>query len=226
MSQRKELSSSLTGDTRKGLDAESRLGSKYLPCRLCTPGVGEAKRTSMEPLGREDMAAQQEKDGTASAWLLCSLDVLSGRTSPPRGESQWGEGTLGVPSPATYFHTSSRPLGLNYDPTLRPAFPSFALLPRGLCPWPESGGRGGTVMPWASGACHSHHPRLCLSPTVQVRQAEAEASREGGSAPSQGGPQVVVLRLAHPSPHHCPPAWPLLCSVLTLSASSPCSSIT
>lgn len=86
MSQRKELSSSLTGDTRKGLDAESRLGSKYLPCRLCTPGVGEAKRTSMEPLGREDMAAQQEKDGTASAWLLCSLDVLSGRTSPPRGE--------------------------------------------------------------------------------------------------------------------------------------------
>lgn len=106
---------------------------------------------------------------------------------------------MGVPSPATYFHTSSRPLGLNYDPTLRPAFPSFALLPRGLCPWPESGGRGGTVMPWASGACHSHHPRLCLSPTVQVRQAEAEASREGGSAPSQGGPQVVVLRLAHPS---------------------------
>lgn len=58
---------------------------------------------------------------------------------------------------------------------------------------------GGTVMPWASGACHSHHPRLCLSPTVQVRQAGAEASREGGSAPSQGGPKVVVLRLAHPS---------------------------
>lgn len=58
---------------------------------------------------------------------------------------------------------------------------------------------GATVMPWASGARHSHHPRLCLSPTAQVRQAEAEASREGGSAPSQGGPQAVVLRLAHPS---------------------------
>lgn len=50
-------------------------------------------------------------------------------------------------------------------------------------------------MPWASGARHSHHPRLFLSPTVQVRQTEAE----GGSAPSQGRPQAVVLRLDQPS---------------------------
>lgn len=39
MSQRTELSSSLTIDTRKGLDEESGLGSKYLLCCLCTPGV-------------------------------------------------------------------------------------------------------------------------------------------------------------------------------------------
>lgn len=39
----------------------------------------------------------------------------------------------------------SRPLGLNYDPPLRPAFPSPGLLPRGICPWPENCGWGGPL---------------------------------------------------------------------------------
>ena len=104
--QRKEFSS-LPREIRKDLDAESRLGSKYLLCRLGTPGVWEAERAWPEPLGHgsappsavrhgRDGPTGKERNGIFLASLKPSHAPRQNRSSRRRGSSKVDASSPGV----------------------------------------------------------------------------------------------------------------------------------
>lgn len=120
--------------------------------------------------------------------------------------------------------TSSRPLGLNYDPPLRPAFPSPTLPPGGFCHGQTAAGGEATVTPKVSGAA--------VLPARRSDRMETAASEEGQPCPStppsprhppgQGGRAWWSLHLVHSSvpitAHFPTTSW---CGICSLPVSSP-----